>query len=98
MNNKKIYFISGFFATLIVIFVLSFSLKTNAKENKEPDTKIYTSIIIEEGDSLWSIAEDNRPDDVSVRKYINQIKKINRLNKDEIHTGNYITIYYYAER
>ena len=98
MNNRKLFFVPGLFAALIIIFVLSFSLKTNAKENKTASVKIYTSIIIEEGDSLWSIAKDNKPDNVSVNEYISHIKKINQLNTDKIHAGNFLTIYYYEER
>lgn len=97
MNRRKLYFIPFLFAALIVILVLSFSLKTNAKENREPSTKLYTSVMIEEGDSLWSIAETNKPDDVSVSEYIKHIKKINQLNTDDIHAGNFLTIYYYKE-
>lgn len=95
--NRKLYVIPFLFAALIAIFVLSFSLKTNAKENQEASTKLYTSLMIEEGDSLWSIAEANKPDDVSVHEYIKHIKKINQLSTDDIHAGNFLTIYYYKE-
>lgn len=96
-NNKKLYCISGLFAALIIIFVLSFSLKTNAKEYKTVNTKIYTSIMIEEGDSLWSIAKENKPEDISVNEYINHIMKINQLKNNEIHAGSFLTIYYYKK-
>lgn len=95
--NRKLYVIPFLFAALIAIFVLSFSLKTNAKENQEASTKLYASLMIEEGDSLWSIAEANKPDDVSVHEYIKHIKKINQLSTDDIHAGNFLTIYYYKE-
>lgn len=95
--NRRFYFIPFLFAALIVIFVLSFSLKTSAKENREQTPKLYTSVMIEEGDSLWSIAEANKPDDVSICEYIKHIKKINQLSTDDIHAGNFLTIYYYKE-
>lgn len=82
---------------LICVLIFSFTLQINAKENKETEKiKCYSSILIEEGDTLWSIAKEYKPsENVSLTSYIKEIKKINSLNSDTIHTGNYIIIYYY---
>lgn len=64
--------------------------------------KQYKSILIDEGDTLWNIAEENNNCDisgVSISDYIEDIKSINNLNQDQITAGNYIIIpvYYIAE-
>jgi LysM domain. len=84
---------------LILIFVFSFTLKTNAKENKKNNkVKCYSSILIEDGDTLWSIAEEYKPSDsISTKSYIKEIKAINSLSSDTIHSGNYIIVYYYND-
>lgn len=95
-ERRKLYGISVAFALMIVVvLVLSFSLKTNAKENNKKD-KVYTSILIEKGDSLWSIASENHPSSVAIKDYINDLKSINGISSDDIHEGNYITIYYFS--
>lgn len=46
---------------------------------KQVDTKLST-ITVQQGDTLWSIAEDNCPNQ-DPRKVIDQIKEHNRLEK-----------------
>jgi cell division protein YceG involved in septum cleavage len=78
--------------------IFSITLKTDAKENNGSREKYYTSVLIEEGDSLWSIAEKYKPDEsISVKKYIKDLKRMNNMESDIIHSGNYLTIYYYQD-
>lgn len=80
-----------------VIFVLSgiFVINSSAKEKNNYET-YYTSIQIQEGDSLWSLAEKYgsvafiRPKD-----YIAEVKRINHIQGDVIHAGEFLTIPYY---
>lgn len=98
MGRRKCFSIYIVFAILVSIIILSVTLKTDAKEKNNDRIKYYTSILIEEGDSLWSIAEEYRPDDnISVKKYIKDLKKMNNMHSDTIHAGNYLTIYYYND-
>lgn len=56
----------------------------------------YTSIKIESGDTLWTIAEEymcSEYDDVN--DYIKDVKEINGLYSDVIHAGNYLMVPYY---
>ncbi len=56
----------------------------------------YTSIQVENGDSLWSIASryaDRSPMDI--QGYVEELKRINQLKGDTIHTGNYLMVVYY---
>lgn len=72
-------------------------LHSQAEEQKSsPYNKYYTSIQIQEGDSLWSIAERYRiHSGRTVLEYIQDLREMNSLSEDTIHTGNYLTIYYY---
>lgn len=96
ISKKKIFSISVVLVILVSVMILSVTLKADAKENQDNKEKYYTSIIIEEGDTLWSIAEEYKPDEnMTVSKYIKDLKRMNNMDTDTIHAGNYLTIYYY---
>ena len=61
-----------------------------------PAEKYYTSIRIEEGDSLWSLAKKyGAGSDRDTLNYVRELRQINRLAGDTIHTGHYLTVIYY---
>lgn len=88
-----IFFITVIFST--GIFMLQGS-HTEAANNKT--TQIYyKSIQIEQGDSLWSIAEDYmNPEFDSIHAYIREVKRLNHISSDQIHAGAYLVIPYYV--
>ncbi len=76
---------------LIVLFVLP--ERTAAAGNSTGGTYKITSVQIEEGDSLWSLASEYYTDEFSsIRAYITEIKRMNGLTSDVLYTGNYILI------
>ncbi|MDD6193640.1 MAG: LysM peptidoglycan-binding domain-containing protein [Lachnospiraceae bacterium] len=86
-------------ATLALIFCMVtciFVMNSSAKEEHET-YKYYTSIEIQEGDSLWEIAQEyGAVAHIDSRDYIAEVKEINHLQGDEIHSGQYLTIPYYS--
>lgn len=95
MKNKKTILLSiSIFFIVAFTVIISSSLKTNARENDNNNQKIYESISIKSGDTLWSIANEYKPEEISYKEYIKELKKINSLTSDNIHTGNYLLIYY----
>lgn len=59
--------------------------------------KYYKSIVLEEGDSLWSIAKEYCNEDIqSIDSYIKELEELNQLDSDLIHEGHGLTIAYYA--
>ena len=57
--------------------------------------KYYKSICIEEGDTLWDIAEEYMDGmDMSHEEYIREICELNNICKDDIHAGDYIIVSY----
>ena len=61
-------------------------------------TKYFMSIEIEKGDSLWSIAEEYMTEEyTSIYSYIDEVKEINGLKKDNIYEGCYLVVPFYAD-
>lgn len=69
-----------------------------SKASEQPENfKYYTSIQIENGDTLWSIANEYISDEYeSIQEYIDEVKCINQLGPDDIHAGQYLTVPYYS--
>lgn len=88
--------------TLLVVFCGTLLGSSMASVRSEASIehgaiKYYTSIQIEQGDTLWSIADIYRTADYStVQDYIDEVKELNHLGPDEIHSGQYLTIPYYS--
>lgn len=82
---------------LTMLLVLSHSLKTNANERRAASDRIYSSICIQDGDTLWKIANEYKPEDVSTKEYIRSLKKINQISSDTITSGHYLIVYDYAD-
>ena len=53
-------------------------------------------VYFQEGDSLWGIARQYREgSSMSMDEYVNQLRQMNGLKKDTIHTGQYLTVVYF---
>ena len=84
---------------LISVFGSIFgSMLTSAHGNQTEEPVNYTyykSIEIQEGDTLWSIAESYLPDTYeSVEEYVTDLKSINTLSSDDIHANMFLTVSY----
>ncbi len=90
------------FLALIVILGSNFFgnsiLNVMAEEASSADIHpYYKSIQIEEGDSLWKIAQKYKNQSgMSTVQYVNELKNINRLKDDTIHAGHYLTVVYFS--
>lgn len=101
-RNSVVHKISFLCITTMFIFILtlsvcSMSAKANSTEGAD-EYKYYTSHLIEQGESLWSIATDSMDTDHydCVQDYIDEIKFINGISGDEIQSGNYLLIPYFS--
>ena len=95
---------SVFAVVLIVLISLGILLGSNmnafasSKADIASYNKYYTSIRIESGDTLWSIADEYIADfNLSKEDYIHEICQLNQISEDEIHAGAYIIIPYYSQ-
>ncbi|ADL04588.1 LysM peptidoglycan-binding domain-containing protein [Lacrimispora saccharolytica] len=69
-----------------------------AEETEAPAIeKYYTSIEIQKGDSLWSIAATYLENSgMTTAQYVKELKNMNGLKEDTIHSGQYLTVMYFA--
>ena len=88
-------------AALFVITVGSIVCGSIFSSAKDPATdipqyKYYKSITIEQGDSLWSIAQEYRTDAYeATQDYIDELKELNVLTSETIHEGQHLVVPYY---
>lgn len=86
------------FITLIIFSTLFFCKTVTAQRNVNR-VKMVTSIQVQEGDTLWSIASRYYSDEYNnMNTYIDEIRDSNGLSSDTIHTGNYIIVPYYEDK
>ena len=78
----------------ILLIMLLGTIIVNASDTKQPD-KYYTSVMIEQHDTLWSLESKYNNGTEDRDTYINNIKLLNHMNDDTIIDGSYILLYYY---
>lgn len=89
--------------TICLVITFSFSIssfRSNAKDDGSPASyKYYKSIIISNGDTLWSIAQEYMDEEHydSTNDYINEVRKLNALGNEDIHYGEYLIVPYYTD-
>ena len=71
---------------LIAIVHTTFSIKVNSE-----DQYGVVAVVVEKGDTLWSIAEEYKPDGIEIREYIYEISKSNGIDNSPLSIGQ--TIY-----
>ncbi len=59
------------------------------------DRKKFASVEVMHGDTLWSIAEDNKTGNYTTKELVEEIKHANGLKGDRIIAGNYLIVPYY---
>ncbi len=96
MKRNKI--VSGAFLVLtviaLVLFVFAASMQKVSGQTEK--TKTVTSVCIQRGDSLWSLAKEYYSDECGdFRDYLSEIRRTNNLPNDEITAGNYLLIPFY---
>ena len=71
---------------------------SSAHSNREEEPvnfKYYKSVTIEQGDTLWAIAEEYITDDYdSIEEYVSALKKLNHLSGNTIKAGDKIMVAY----
>lgn len=97
VNKKTLYSLYAVIA-LCLVLICSISYKA-IKSNANNGYKYYTSISVQDGESLWSIASEYADKDhyKTVEKYVKEVININHLNEEgTILSGQTIIIPYYS--
>lgn len=85
------------FLSLAVAGLVSICGTTQASAAPEHEpVRYYTSIRIEQGDTLWDIAQEYKLDTESTQDYIDEVMEMNQLGSDQITAGKSLMIYYYV--
>lgn len=95
-KNKTMILIGLILVCSIILSLGIITTKVTAERALERE-KTVTSVRIEKGDSLWSIASQYITDEYKdMNVYIEEIKLSNGLTSDTIHEGRYIIVPYYT--
>ena len=79
--------------------IILLMMNARAEEAQLPELKrYYTSVQLHKGDSLWDLAEQYRVGSgYSRTEYVEELKRMNGLKSEQIHSGEYLTVVYFAE-
>lgn len=93
-QKNIIYLCSIAFIIILIILVAGKITGNSLKAEASLDgSYVYETVIIEDGDTLWSIAQANHNSYAgSLEEYINEIKVVNNLNSDFIEAGEYLIL------
>ncbi|WP_218918842.1 LysM peptidoglycan-binding domain-containing protein [Paenibacillus borealis] len=79
--------------TLVLLLMISgFTIVGNVFAGSVSLMKPEKRIVVEHGDTLWSIALKNKPDDMKTAVYIEGIKKANGLKDSGIKSGDILSV------
>ena len=99
-RRSSIKFLLCAILVVFTLILISVTVKnTSASSDIKPRSKFYTSINIEQGQTLWDIAAEYSTYEYSdYNEYIDEIIAINGLKSEYIKSGDNICIPYYADK
>jgi len=95
-NHILLFLCTICFISILTITFGSFLSKAKDANTEAPTYKYFTSVLVQPGDSLYSIASANANIDQTMDSYIDEVIHINSLEDDTIHAGEYIIVPYYS--
>lgn len=105
-RSNRIQIGYGFFLVLLAtcmlflgVFIGSHKLaEVEAKDNFTDREKYYTTLLVEEGDTLWDIADEYMTEEYEDKEaFIREVSAMNQLTGHIIRCGDTIIIPYYAD-
>lgn len=83
------YMIAGIVLSLSILAAL---LMPHPAYAQSEQVQVYESVVIQEGDTLWDLALQYAPAEQDIRSYIREVRELNRMTSDQIHTGQSIIL------
>lgn len=81
------------FTALMLALVISLTGLVTGTNTADSLTKnTYAKVQVQDGDNLWSLAEEFGPEDQDTRKVVYEICKLNQITADSIFPGQVILI------
>ena len=102
LREKRPFFITGavlIISLLSVCFFLYFGDRVVKAQESANDIQ-YKVVEIKDGDSLWSIAQENMDNTndsgfINIYQYIHEIKRCNNMKSNQVNAGCYLMVPYY---
>lgn len=99
-QEKAQKYTTALFCSIVAVFMICsviFGSSLTQAAPAETTYKYYTSLKLEQGDTLWNIAKEYISDEYKdTQAYIEEVCAINHIAADEIHAGQYIVVPYYS--
>ncbi len=73
----------------ILVFLIIAIFNISIAKSNEAETMAY---IVNKGDTLWTIAEENKSNNKDTRQYIYELKRINNMTTSNIYEGQELKI------
>ena len=93
-KQKSVFLIALSMVLFIIMCSACFGTIRAQAADETSAYKYYTSIEVQKGDTLWTIAQQYAGDDADYASYIEEVKDMNQLTSDTIHVGEYLTVSY----
>lgn len=87
-----------FVLAIIAVIAIGRFMITSASERMQAPhmNKYYTSISVQEDDTLWTIAGKYNSGTEDNNSYIRSLKKLNNMTSDTLYKGENLLIYYFS--
>lgn len=96
-NNSKLSMVAICLTMILGVCFLSNFDDTGKVSASTSNQKYFICIDIEEGDTLWSIADSYISEEYSsVDEYVEEVKELNGLSSDKIFCGATLVVPYFA--
>ena len=85
------------FIAAVIILCGTIHIFASSTDSK-PYNKYYTSVRVEDGDTVWSIADRYITDSqVSKRDYVDEVCRLNSLTDGNVRSGDYLVVSDYSQ-
>lgn len=96
-RKNLLLFVIAIFLVLLLSFTVNVFLSKAQSEDQEIEFKYYKSVLVKNGDTLWSLASENKNFSyTSNEEYYEEIMQINGLKDDKITAGSYLIVPYFS--
>lgn len=97
MQKRMIAIISILIISAVILLSTSIHAFAESQSEKKTYYKYYTSVCVEAGDTVWSIADEYlEGSSQTKRAYVDEICQLNGLTDGQIHAGDSIVVAYYS--
>lgn len=95
--NKKYRITSKFRFTMFLVVMILFAMTTvgtllGFNTVNSASMNQYNQVLVEAGDTIWTIACEYAPDDMDVRKVVHDICDVNEIQADQLVAGQKIIV------